>query len=280
MAVDAQFIKDMILAEGVDLVGIASAKDLLLAKPARPPGGLMPTARSVIVMAVSHSLGAVYAPDIRLWTRNKMQTSRLLDQVAEKVGRCLERQGFLTLPVSADKPVEIHKTDPRTGRRLDHTKTLGQLSLKHAAVSAGLGNMGRSNLLITERFGPHVRLGGIITEAPLEADTPRVFDPCPAGCRRCEEACPVGALRAGTYTVDPCFFFWSWGFDRVPPKRLRDWPAFLKMLLAHHRRRDFIVEFGQTLITDVDNCMACMKACPQGSEWTVIRPGTKDGQTP
>ncbi len=51
----------------------------------------MPTAKSVIVMAVAHSLGSVYAPDIMLWTRSKMQTSRLLDETAEKIGRRLER---------------------------------------------------------------------------------------------------------------------------------------------------------------------------------------------
>lgn len=274
MTLDAAVLKGMILAEGIDLVGVAFVGDLLLAHPARSPRSLMPSARSVIVMAVAHSLGAVYAPDIKLWTRNKMQTSRLLDQTAEKVGRFLERQGYLTLPISADKPVEIHKQDPETGAKLVHTKTLGQLSLKHAAVSAGLGRIGKSNLLITERFGPHVRLGGIITSADLEADTPVLRDPCPAGCTLCEKACPVGALRGGTYTVDPCFFYWSWGFDRMPPKRLRDWPAFVKMLVHHMRARDFVVEFGQTMITDVDNCMACMKACPQGSDWKGMRPGS------
>jgi len=272
MAMAASSIKDMILREGIDLVGIAGAGDLLLAHPARPPRSLMPSAQSVIVMAVAHSLGSVYAPDIRLWTRNKMQTSRLLDQVAEKVGRSLEREGFLSLPVSADKPVEIHKRDPITGRKLNRTKVLGQLSLKHAAVSAGLGNIGRSNLLITERFGPHVRLCAIITSAVLEADTPRVGDPCPQACRRCEDACPVGALQEGRYNVDPCFQYWSWGFGLLPPATLREWPAYLKMLLAHNRRRDLVVEFGQTMITDVDNCIACMKACPMGSEWKRLRP--------
>jgi epoxyqueuosine reductase len=273
MIVDSGLIKQMILEEGIDLVGIAGADDLLLAHPARPAKSLMPSARSVIVMAVAHSLGAVYAPDIKLWTRNKMQTSRLLDRAAEKAGRFLERQGFLSLPISADKPVEIHKMDPGTLRRLDYTKVLGQLSLKHAAVSAGLGNIGRSNLLITERFGPHVRLCAIITEALLEFDMPRVYDPCPPGCRRCESACPVDALKSGRYDVDPCFHYWTWGFDKVPPKRLKDLPAYIKMLLAHNRKRNFIVEFGQTMITDVDNCIECMKACPEGSEWDRLRPG-------
>ncbi|HDP24681.1 MAG TPA: hypothetical protein ENN34_04485 [Deltaproteobacteria bacterium] len=201
-----------------------------------------------------------------------MQTSRLLDRVAEKVGRFLEREGFLSLPVSADKPVEIHKRDPVSRRRFPLTKTLGHLSLKHAAVSAGLGQIGRSNLLITERYGPHQRLGAVITESPLQPDPYSVFNPCPDGCRKCEDACPVGALKNGNYEVDPCFFFWTWEFNRLPPSRLRDWPPYVAMLLRHFRTRDFVIEFGQTMITDVDNCIACMKACPLGTAWKEIRP--------
>jgi epoxyqueuosine reductase QueG len=274
MKVDAASIKLMILSEGIDLVGITRADDIILAHPARPPRALMPTAESVIVMAVSHSLGAVYAPDIKLWTRNKMQTSRLLDQVAEKVGRYLEQQGFLSLPVSADKPVEIHKRSLETHLKLDHTKVLGQLSLKHAAVSAGLGTIGRSNLLITNRFGPHVRLGAVITEAVLGVDTPAAGDPCPSGCRKCEQACPVRALDRGSYRVDPCFHYWGWGFELTPPKKLREWPAYVKMLIAHARKRDIVIESSQTMITDVDNCIECMKACPVGSHWKRMRPRT------
>ncbi len=251
----------------MDLVGIADAGALILASPPRPATDLMPTARSVIVMAVAHSLGAVYAPDIRMWTRNKMQTSRLLDQAAEKVGRLLEREGFLTLPVSADKPVEIHKLDPETGKKLPHTRTVGHISLKHAAVSAGMGQLGRSNLLLTPEFGPHQRLGGIVTEAPLEADPFREWDLCTPGCSRCEDACPVKALRGGRYDVDPCFDFWSLGFERMLPRRLSEWPAFLAMLRRHLRRRDPLMETGQLYITDVDFCIECMKACPVGERW-------------
>ncbi|MCX5850458.1 MAG: hypothetical protein NT072_00135 [Deltaproteobacteria bacterium] len=273
MMIEASAIKEMILSGGIDLVGISSAEGLLLAGPPRAATSLLPSAKSVIVMAVAHSLGAVYAPDIKLWTRNKMQTSRLLDQVAERVGRFLESRGYLTLPVSADKPVEIHKLDPHTGAKLSHTKTIGHLSFKHAAVSAGMGRIGRSNLLLTERFGPHQRLCGIITEAALEPDVKQAPELCPPDCRRCEDACPVGALKDGNYNVDPCFNYWTWGFDRVPPKKISEWPAYCKMLRAHLRRRDVIIEMGQTMITDVDNCIECMKACPVGTEWEGIRPG-------
>jgi epoxyqueuosine reductase QueG len=273
LEIDATSIKEMIRSEGIELVGIADAGKLILASPPRPATDLMPTARSVIVMAVPHSLGAVHAPDIRMWTRNKMQTSRLLDQTAEKVGRFLEKEGHLTLPVSADKPVEIHKLDPLTGKRMPHTRTVGHISLKHAAVSAGMGQIGRSNLLLTPEFGPHQRLGGIITELPLEADPFREWDLCIQGCTRCEDACPVKALADGSYDADPCFDYWSLGFERMMPRRLSEWPAFLAMLYRHSKRRDVLIETGQLYITDVDFCIECMKACPVGERWEGIRPG-------
>jgi len=273
MRIDATFVKEMVQAEGVDLVRIADARDLLLADPPRPPLHLMPSARSVIVMAVAHSLGAVYAPDIKLWTRNKMQTSRLLDRTAEKLGRLLEKEGFLALPISADKPAEIYKLHPDSGNKLSHVRTVGQLSLKHAAVSAGMGRIGRSNLLLTPEFGPHQRLGAVVTEAPLQPDLPREIELCTPGCTRCEEACPVGALHKGRYTVDPCFDYWSTGIERMRPNRLLQWPAFLRALRRHSRYRDFFTEMGQIFITDVDFCIECMKACPVGERWKDIRPG-------
>jgi epoxyqueuosine reductase len=270
-SIDAPFIKNLILSEGIDLVGIADVKSLTLAYPPRPAEALMPTAKSVIVMGVAHSLGAAYAPDIMLWTRSKMQTSRLLDQTAEKVARMLEHQGFLSLPISADKPVEIVKINPSTGKKFRQTRAVGFLSLKHAAVSCGLGEIGRSNLLLTPEFGPHQRLCAIITEAPLGPDPGKELNLC-TGCSRCVKACPSGALKNDRYDVDPCFVYWSYGFKRLPPATLKEWPGFIRMILTHTRRRDLLVESGQTYITDVDNCIECMRVCPVGEHWKGIRP--------
>lgn len=271
MDISTAGIKEHIRSRGIDLIGIADAKKLLLANPPRPATDLMPTAKSIIVMAVAHSLGAVYAPHIMLWTRNKMQTSRLLDQVAEEVGRALESKGFLSLPVSADKPVEIFKLDPKTGKKFRQTRVLAHLSLKHAAVSCGMGQIGRSNLLLTPEFGPHQRLGAIITEASLEVDSSKDFNLCNR-CGKCDEVCPSHALRNGQYNVDPCFVYWAYGLKKLPPGSIREWPAYLKMLLRHHKRRDVFVEYSQASITDVDYCIECMRACPVGEHWKNIRP--------
>lgn len=270
---DAEAVKEFVRSQGIDLVGIASADDLILAHPPRPAMALMPTARSVIVMAVAHSLGAVYSPDIMLWTRSKMQTSRLLDETAEKVGRMLEQAGFLSLPISADKPVEIVKINPATGRNFRQTRAVGFLSLKHAAVSCGMGEIGRNNLLLTPEFGPHQRLCAVVTEAQLDADPRKEFGLC-TRCGRCVDACPSGALKPDSYDVDPCFMYWTYGFKQLPPARLREWPGFIRMILQHARRRDVLVETGQTYITDVDNCIECMRVCPVGEKWKDIRPDT------
>jgi epoxyqueuosine reductase QueG len=271
MTINSGRIKEKIMDAGVDLVGIADAQNLILAYPPRSATDLMPTAKSVIVMAVAHSLGAVYSPDIMLWTRSKMQTSRLLDETAEKVGRMLERQGFLTLPVSADKPAEIFKHDPETGKKFRQTRTVGFLSFKHAAVSCGMGEIGKSNLLLTPEFGPHQRLCAIITEAELEPDPRQDFDLC-RGCNKCVEACPSGALTPDGYDVDPCFVYWAFGFKRLPPEKIRQWPGYIRMLRQHAKKRDFLVEFPQIFITDVDFCIECMRACPVGENWKKIRP--------
>jgi len=64
------------------------------------------------------------------------------------------------------------------------------------AIDAGLGELGRTNRLITPEFGPCVRLGKVITDLPMEVDKPIEFgvvDFC-RRCKKCAELCPSGAL--------------------------------------------------------------------------------------
>lgn len=97
------------------------------------------------------------------------------------------------------------------------------------ALQAGLGEVGRNGLLITEEYGPRLRLGKIFTDMPLSHDKPTrlgVADFCNM-CDRCAEACPPKALPFGppstavhsesnikgvkkwTPVAEKCFRFWS-----------------------------------------------------------------------
>jgi epoxyqueuosine reductase len=81
----------------------------------------------------------------------------------------------------------------------------GGLFLKDAAVFAGLGIIGRNNLLLHPEWGPRIRLRSILLEGELET-TPLIenFSPCETCDRRCHKACPQHAFAAGTYSRSPC----------------------------------------------------------------------------
>jgi len=80
----------------------------------------------------------------------------------------------------------------------------GGAFLKDCAHLAGLGRIGKNNLLVTPEFGTRVRLRGIFMEADLAPTGPLDFDPC-SGCDRpCHRACPRNAFRSGTFERALC----------------------------------------------------------------------------
>jgi epoxyqueuosine reductase len=75
----------------------------------------------------------------------------------------------------------------------------GGAFLKDSAALAGLGVIGKHNLLVTPVFGTRVRLRGIFMEAELEPTRPLDFDPCNICDMPCHRACPRDAFRSGAF---------------------------------------------------------------------------------
>lgn len=90
------------------------------------------------------------------------------------------------------------------------------------AVDAGLGEAGRSGMLITPELGPCLRLCKVFTDLPLEPGQPVEFgvqQRCDE-CRECARKCPAGAIDdaqapagrgAPSWPVDreKCCSFWQ-----------------------------------------------------------------------
>jgi len=90
------------------------------------------------------------------------------------------------------------------------------------ARDAGLGEIGRSGLLITPKYGPAVRLGAVTTEIPLKADERMNVDLasfCDI-CGMCSIKCPTQAIPKGERTTiggqlrwqikqEKCYSFWG-----------------------------------------------------------------------
>ncbi len=97
------------------------------------------------------------------------------------------------------------------------------------ALQAGLGEVGRNGLLISEKYGPRFRIGKIFTDMPLEINKPKKFgvqEFC-MHCDRCAKSCPPKAIpfdkpsthvhsesnikgvTKWTPSAEKCFRFWS-----------------------------------------------------------------------
>ena len=80
----------------------------------------------------------------------------------------------------------------------------GGTFLKDSAALAGLGVIGKHNLLVTPEHGTRVRLRGIFMEAELEPTGPIDFDPCYGCDMPCHSACPRDAFRSGAFERALC----------------------------------------------------------------------------
>ncbi|MCJ7801751.1 MAG: 4Fe-4S dicluster domain-containing protein [Candidatus Marinimicrobia bacterium] len=89
------------------------------------------------------------------------------------------------------------------------------------AVQAGLGELGRNNILIADKFGSRVRIGAVTTDLYFEYDSPisiganRFCDVC----KKCATNCPTKALSINgkstvrgiekwTTNVEKCYSIW------------------------------------------------------------------------
>lgn len=72
----------------------------------------------------------------------------------------------------------------------------------YAAAAAGLGVIGKNNLLITPEYGSFVFIGLIATDLELKSCA-QASQSC-IGCGACIRACPGGALKDGSFDKTAC----------------------------------------------------------------------------
>jgi epoxyqueuosine reductase len=161
-------------AGGAALVGVAD-----VAGAAPPPFDAYARA---VVAAIPLSRGVLATcrtEPTRIYAYHYRVVNAALDNVACRLASLLERAGCDTLAVPASQ-IE------------DWEELRGAVSHVRLAHLAGLGFVGRHNMLVTPQFGAAVRLVSVFTDAPLPADEPAAGD-C-GDCDDCRGACPVGAI--------------------------------------------------------------------------------------
>lgn len=85
-----------------------------------------------------------------------------------------------------------------------------QAMLPPIAWKSGLGELGRIGILITDRFGPRVRLGLVTTDIPLVPDVPLnlgIQEFCQR-CQKCARNCPAQAIPDGEKSEESGVMKW------------------------------------------------------------------------
>ncbi len=100
----------------------------------------------------------------------------------------LVAKGFKAIPLAELAP-DSHTTIGKFGRHMPDLKANAPF-----AVAAGLGILGKSGMVMNEKYGPRMRFTFVLTDAELTPTSVNTTNLCPEGCNACATACPMQAL--------------------------------------------------------------------------------------
>lgn len=214
-------------SRGADLVGMHPSRNLQKRPKDHKPQECLPSARAIVSIALRLN----YAPVENLpksrrgYTLNYHIVNRRLGDIAYEISRFLEDHNYETIPF-------VVGSDQKT--------LFGDISHKHVAYTAGLGQFGLNNLLLTPKYGPRVRFASVLTNAPLNPDS--LFEGSLCDERgECVKICPCGALEEALKNYS----------------RSRGWR--IDKQKCHHYLY---------MVLDDLMCGLCIKACPIGKKET------------
>jgi epoxyqueuosine reductase len=202
-------------------------------------------ARSAIVIGVEHPFDK---PELDWWVAGDSGENsvgnRLLIKTVSRLSAWLEKQ----------QGIQCFKLPYHIER--------GGVYLKDGAVLAGLGRIGRNNMLLTPQYGPRLRLRAMLIDAELPSMGMIDFDPCEVCHTPCRASCPQNAFARQIYNMAEC------GMDHLPGRsgvysRVRcNQQMNLDESNFEEVKNGIINSPGQV----VKYCRECELACPVGSD--------------
>ena len=177
-------LKELAISLGADLVGFCQID--------KAPIKTLPTHVYAVSLGVKLSdaiLKAIEGAPTFAYFQHYRTANALLDQIAFRLTREIEKCGYSALPIAASQ--SQGKNNPYHGL----------VAHKTMAVLSGLGFVGKSGLFLSNEYGSKVRLATIITDMPLSSELPILENGC-KDCNLCQKACPAGAIYGEFPTMD------------------------------------------------------------------------------
>ncbi|MDA8336632.1 MAG: 4Fe-4S dicluster domain-containing protein [Peptococcaceae bacterium] len=173
-------LSDRLVSLGVTLVGYGDVS--------RGLAGELRHLDKAVSLAVAHPSGGgnvVSSGGVTAYCNQMADVDQRLERVQGWLVRYLKSRGWRTLAIPPDSLRRDSRFIARIYPLFPH---------KTAATCAGLGWVGKSGLLINERYGPLLSLATVLTNAPLAVCQSPLWSGRCGKCRRCVDGCPVQAI--------------------------------------------------------------------------------------
>lgn len=189
-------IRKIFMKLSADVCGIANIDRFTGAPEGFHPADIFPDCKSVVVFGIAVPRGTMKVSPRTIYKQFSEIVKIELDRIAYYGALEIEKNfRGLAVPIPCDGPYEYWDAEKMEGR--------GLISMKHAAVAAGLGMLGKSTLLLNEKFGNTLNIGAVLTDIDLQSDN-FAKSLCQDGCRLCLDSCPVGALDGASANQRRC----------------------------------------------------------------------------
>ncbi len=199
------------------------------------------------------SIGVALNPDIirGVWLEGptieysleKVRLNELLNHLAEFGAKLLIDRGFNAIPLLVNDSSSV-----------DMQTQCSSFPHKTVATMAGLGWIGKSALLITEEFGPALRINTILTDAVLDYESPIEVSRC-GECMECTNSCPGHAVSGN---------LWDISKSRADIIKGRDYIYNIRNCMR------YMMKINEELgIDDLEAviCGVCIAACPRTKQY-------------
>ncbi len=189
-------IEEFAEKDGIDLIGFADKSRFEDVDEAHNPFSIFPDAKTVIMLGKRICRGSLRGieegtnfGDYQLFGKNWLE-DEFLALSAYNLTNFIESFGWEAVPVFPNPcdiepsgiPVADGKPAPNVYPDFDY-----------ASVACGLCTISYNGIPFSQEFGSRQRFHMILTDAELES-TPLLEENVCNGCRKCADACPLGAI--------------------------------------------------------------------------------------
>jgi len=225
MSITSEEVKTEAKRWGARIVGVGSVDRWVNAPKGHKPEDFLPKSRSVVSFGIpqfkamaewrNFMKGSEMYPEAKVeGFPNRLMAAHQIYARMQYDGINLYAQMIATMLgcFLTDRGYNVVTFPPSGGSGISGTNMVREMynfgfhqwSQRHAAVACGLGELGMNSGFICPEYGLRVRLGSLVTDAPLEPDPlDKIGRTCLGpSCDLCVEACPDPKPHGKIYSYE------------------------------------------------------------------------------